>query len=139
MSFYDFDQILGYQDINDVLKLNPATSRPSGLGIGEIWLDISGAPYQIKRFNGTGDDVIASYPGYIQSGRISNASAGTITFPDAFSSTPVVVISCEGNATNGISWPYNITTTGFQTSNLKDAGTGSAFVANINWVAIGER
>lgn len=73
----------------------------------------------------------------IQSGRTSNTSTGTISFDTAYSDTPRVIIACESNANNGIAWPQNVTTTGFQTVNKKDGGMGSAFTGIIQWIAIG--
>ncbi len=59
MSFFELDDVFGYQDANEIKKLWAKDTAPSDPGDGEVWLDTAGSTYQLKRYNGTGWDVIA--------------------------------------------------------------------------------
>lgn len=59
---------LSYQEVNEMLKLYPKNTEPSDPFEGQIWLDISAAPYQLKRYNGSGWDVV----GEMTAGNILN-------------------------------------------------------------------
>ncbi|NIM11525.1 MAG: hypothetical protein GTO45_16515 [Candidatus Aminicenantes bacterium] len=49
---------LSYQEVNDMLKLYPSDTQPSNPFDGQIWLDTSVTPNQLKRYNGSGWDTI---------------------------------------------------------------------------------
>jgi hypothetical protein len=61
MPFFELNDVFGYQDANDIKKLWADTTEPNPATVetGEIWLDTSSAPYKLKRYNGTGWDIIA--------------------------------------------------------------------------------
>ncbi len=58
MAFYQLNDVFGYQDANKIKKLWADSSAPSSPEEGEIWLDISGTPSNLKRYNGTSWDII---------------------------------------------------------------------------------
>jgi hypothetical protein len=62
MAFFELNDVFGYQDANDTKKLWADTDAPPEPGNGEIWLDTAATPYQLKRFNGTGWDIIGDKP-----------------------------------------------------------------------------
>lgn len=145
---FELDQFPSYQDMNEISQFWASSSRPAGLGEGEVWLDISITPPMLKRFNGTDDEEIGNVRWFdkesgnkgrllIQSGRTSNASNGTISFDVAYADTPRVIACIESNANKGITWVLNVTTTGFQTINLKDYGSGTGMTGTIQWIAVG--
>lgn len=61
MAFFELDDVFGYQDANNIKKLWAGDTAPSDPGDGEVWLDTSGSTYQLKRYNGSGWDVIAGF------------------------------------------------------------------------------
>ncbi len=53
MSFFELNDLFGYQDANDIKKFWAAVTAPASPGEGEVWLDISETPNLLKRYNGT--------------------------------------------------------------------------------------
>ena len=51
--FYQLGDVFGYQDANDIKKLWASDTAPADPGSGEVWLDTSGTPNQLKRYNGS--------------------------------------------------------------------------------------
>jgi len=64
MALFELDDVFTYQDANDIKRLWAATTEPTtNLAAGEIWLDISTTPYQLKRYNGSTWDIIGDMSG----------------------------------------------------------------------------
>ena len=65
MALYELDDIFGYQDANAIKTFWPAAADPDPgeTGTGEIYLNTASAPYRLKRFNGTGWDIVGGVPG----------------------------------------------------------------------------
>jgi hypothetical protein len=51
--FVQLDQVLGYQDVNDIKRFWANSAAPDSPGTGEIWLDTSTTPPALKRYNGS--------------------------------------------------------------------------------------
>lgn len=78
MAYFQVNQILSAQDINEIKQFWAANTRPAGIETGEIWLDISSTPLLLKRYNGTTDDVIAiAGPGILRKD-IDDTFGGTL-------------------------------------------------------------
>lgn len=58
MAFFELDDVFGYQDANDIKKLWAGDTAPTAPGTGEVWLDTSSTPNQLKRYNGSSWDTI---------------------------------------------------------------------------------
>jgi hypothetical protein len=86
MAFFELNDVFGYQDANDTKKLWADNTAPSEPGTGEVWLDTASAPFQLKRYNGTGWDIIA--------GGISVDSNGKLGIG---TSTPAYDIEIQSN------------------------------------------
>ncbi len=63
MAFFELDDVFTYQDANDIKKLWAGDTPPTDPGTGEVWLDISSTPNQLKRYNGSGWDTIGELAG----------------------------------------------------------------------------
>ncbi|MCP5051118.1 MAG: hypothetical protein GY940_28395, partial [bacterium] len=90
MAFFELNDVFGYQDANDIKKLWADSIAPGEPGIGEVWLDTSSAPYQLKRYNGTDWDIIA--------GGITVTSTGEVGIGTTTPSDPIHVLT--DNTTN---------------------------------------
>jgi hypothetical protein len=58
MGFFELDDVFTYQDANDIKKLWAGDTAPASPGSGEVWLDTSATPNQLKRYNGSSWDTI---------------------------------------------------------------------------------
>ena len=58
MGFFELDDVFTYQDANDIKKLWAGDTAPTEPGTGEVWLDTSSTPNQLKRYNGSSWDTI---------------------------------------------------------------------------------
>jgi hypothetical protein len=58
MALFELDDIFGFQQANEIRKLWAGSSAPASPGSGEVWLDTTALPYKLKRYNGSGWDVI---------------------------------------------------------------------------------
>lgn len=58
MAFFELDDVFTYQDANDIKKLWAGDTAPTDPGTGEVWLDTSSTPIQLKRWNGSGWDIV---------------------------------------------------------------------------------
>ncbi|MCP5046719.1 MAG: hypothetical protein GY940_06080 [bacterium] len=107
MASFQLDDIFGYQQANDIKRLWADTTAPANPGTGEIWLDTTAAPYQLKRYNGTAWDIIA--------GGITVTSTGDVGI---------------GTTTPG--YPLHISTAGNASMLLEKVGGSAAVVAGAN-------
>lgn len=53
MAFFELDDILSYQAMNRIKTLWASITAPSDPGIGEIWLDTSVTPNELKQYSGS--------------------------------------------------------------------------------------
>lgn len=58
MSFFELDDVFGYQDANEIKKLWASDTAPSDPGDGEVWLDTSVTPNRLKRYTGSGWETV---------------------------------------------------------------------------------
>lgn len=62
MALYELDDVFGYQDANDIKRLWAAADDPdpqtTELDIGEVYLNVSTTPCQLKRYNGSDWEII---------------------------------------------------------------------------------
>lgn len=49
----NLDDLLTYQDVNEILKFHASNNEPDGPFTGQVWLDLSTTPPVLRRFNGT--------------------------------------------------------------------------------------
>jgi hypothetical protein len=85
MSLYKLGDVLGYQDVNEILKLWESTTAPTGAEIGEIYLDTSSSPPKLRRFDGSNWEMVSvgSFKEDPANGQlISNATHGPVLLFD---------------------------------------------------------
>lgn len=63
MALFRLGQAFTYQHANAIKKLWASGTEPTDAVAGEIYLDLSSAPYKLKRYNGTGWDDICTMTG----------------------------------------------------------------------------
>jgi hypothetical protein len=133
MAFFELDDVFTYQDANDIKKLWAGDTAPTAPGTGEVWLDTSSTPNQLKRYNGTSWDTIGeliagdllnliktvdgsgsgldadTVDGLDSSGLVQTSGtqtvAGTKTFTGQVTlNFPVIPLSKPSGAVNGTIW-----------------------------------
>jgi hypothetical protein len=62
MALFELGDVFGYQDANDIKILWASPTAPADPGSGEVWLDISTTPIQLKRYNGSSWETIGELP-----------------------------------------------------------------------------
>lgn len=62
MALYELDDVFGYQDANEIKRLWAAADDPdpqtTTIAVGEVYLNISTIPCQLKRYNGSAWEII---------------------------------------------------------------------------------
>lgn len=58
MAFFQLGDVFGYQDANEIKTFWASDTAPASPGTGEVWLDTSSTPNQLKRYNGSSWKII---------------------------------------------------------------------------------
>ncbi|MCP5102553.1 MAG: hypothetical protein GY950_04200 [bacterium] len=84
MGLFELDDIFGFQDANDIKTFWPAGSDPDpqvvDLDDGEIYLNTSSAPYQLRRYNSSGIkwETVGGVPDGTQDPAAATSTAGDL-------------------------------------------------------------
>jgi hypothetical protein len=105
MAFFQLGDVFGYQDANDIKKLWPSDTAPTNPETGEIWLDTSTTPIQLKRYNGSAWDIIGEL---ISPCEIKTTGANTEVYLNRTDGVKLKIVAGSDNALFGSETPHNV-------------------------------